>query len=284
MTPYTIFVGTSGHGVYASTDGKKWTSGGPATVVALSSMPQPTVSYASLPDGSVQFTQNSGSTWAATTTAPGGTISSWIAVPGIGPLGATTNGAGAAEVLQGKNSGATWNASSPIGTGSATAIAFGGGASPAATAYVGVNGSGGGVFKSTDLGSASYSFAPTNFPETDVLSVATAASATSTVFAGTAGQGSGIYVSTDSGSSWTGAGAGLGNTTVNAIAIDPADAMNLYAGTGSGVYRSTDGGTMWTLSGLGSDAVTGLAILNGKPSTIYAVTANGLYVSTDSGN
>jgi hypothetical protein len=183
-------------------------------------------------------------------------------------------------VLNGKSQGASWASSTPFGTGSATSIAFGGGT----IAYVGVNGSGGGVFACTDLGSATFTFATTSFPETEVLSVATAVTSRSTVFAGTNGQGVGVYVSTNAGSSWTASGSGLGNTTVNAIAIDQTNAMNVYVATAAGVYKSTDGGTMWTLSGLASDNVIDVAVLNGTPSTIYAITASGLYVNKASGD
>jgi hypothetical protein len=282
--PYTIYVGTAGNGVYTSTNGTTFTAGtgSPATVVAVAAMPQANVSFASLPDGDVDNTQNSGSSWVATSGTPPATIHAWISIEQIGPVGVAT-ASGSAEALQGKAMGATWVASTAFGSGSATSIAYGGGTSPAAVAYVGVNGAGGGVFKSTDLGAATYTFTTTNFPETAVLSVATVGSAYTTVFAGTTG-GSGLYVSTNSGSSWAVSASGLDNTTVNAIAVDPTNAMNMYVGTGSGVYKSTDGGSAWTLSGLATDSVTQLAILNGTPSTIYAVTSSSLYVNTDSGN
>lgn len=282
-TPYVIYVGTAGSGVFRSTDGVSWTSSGPASVVSVAAMPQTTNCNAGMADGTVQATSNTGTTWATTAASPGHPIHAWHAISGSGPFGASSNGAGAAQVFQGKQSGAQWIGSAPFGTGVGTGIAFGGGSSPSAILYVSVNGTGGGVFKSTSAGASSYSFTSTNFPQTQVLSVATAASALTTVFAGTNGQGAGIYVSSDGGATWTASGSGLGNTVVQAIAVDPTNPQNVYAGTASGIFVSKNGGAAWTMSGLSGTAVTSLAILNGAPGTVYAATASGLYVTTTGG-
>ncbi len=282
-TPYVIYVGTSGSGVYASTDGATWTSAGPASIVSLSSMPQANASFASLSNGTVDVTNNSGGSWAATSASPNAVINNWIGIAGVGPLGATSNTSGSALVVQGKSSGATWVASSPFGTGVATSIAFGGGSSPNITVYAGVNGTGGGVFKSVNVGASSYSFATTSFPQNEVLSVATAPTSLSTVFAGTNNQGAGIYVSTNGGSTWSASGTGLGNLVVQALTVDSTNANNVYAGTAAGIYVSKNGGSSWSASGLASSSVTSLAILNGTPTTVYAATSTGLYVTTTGG-
>src|SRR5262249_5406968 len=156
----------------------------------------------SLPNGTVQTTQNSGASWAATTGSPNAVINDWTAIPMVGPLGASSNGSGQAVVYRGVMSGASWTQSTPFGTGVATSIASGGGSSPNAIAFVAVNGSGGGVFRSSNLGTATFTFATTNFPQTQVLSVQTALStigtaATTRVYAGTNGQGAGVYRSND---------------------------------------------------------------------------------------
>ena len=282
-TPYSIYVGTAGNGVYHSSDGVTWASTGPASVVSLAAMPQVQNCNAGMADGTVQATANTGASWAATSASPGHVINAWYSIAGAGPFGASSNGAGAAQVFQGKSSGSQWIASAAFGTGVGTGIAFGGGASPSAILYVSVNGTGGGVFKSTTAGAASYSFSSTNFPQTQVLSIASAATSPTTVFAGTSGQGAGIYVSTDGGATWNPSGTGLGNTVVKALAVDPSNAQNVYAGTAAGIYVSKNGGATWTLSGVPSSAVTALAILNGTPSTVYAATASGLYVTTTGG-
>lgn len=45
--------------------------------------------------------------------------------------------------------------------------------------------------------------------------------------------------------SWSPAGAGIPDVPVNALVIDPADPLVLYAGTDVGVYRTIDGGASW---------------------------------------
>jgi hypothetical protein len=282
-TPYTIYVGTAGSGIFASADGTTWTnagSAGPAAVVALSPMPQRPVAFASLPDGTAALTSDGGAEWSTTGSPPPARIVSWISVAGIGPLGAATTIDGSAEVLQAKQQGATWVASTPFGTGSATSIALGGDTPQAA--YATVSGIGGGVFVSTDIGSASFGFATTDFPQTDALSVATAFTARMTIYVGTATHA--VYVSTDAGSTWMAAGSGLPAAAVDALAVDPTNAMNVFAGTSAGVYASKDGGATWELSGLGSDAVTALQFLNGSPSTLYAIATTGLYINVAGGD
>jgi hypothetical protein len=202
----------------------------------------------------------------------------------VGPLGASGNVAGKAVVFQGKMNGAMWSPSMAFGTGTATSLAFGGGASPNAIVYAAVSGTGGGVFKSSNVGTSPFSFVSTGFPQNQVLCVATAPSSLTTVYAGTAAQGSGVYVSGNAGGSWSPAGSGLGNTTVQALAVDPTSSSNVYAGTAAGVYVSNDGGTTWRLSGLQTSAVMSLAVLNGSPNIVFAATSNGLFFTTTSGN
>jgi hypothetical protein len=281
--PYVIYVGTAGNGVYYSSNGTTWNTSGPSSVVAIARMPMPIAAFASLPDGSVQVTASGGASWTATTGSPNAVINDWIGVAGLGPLGASSNGLGSAIMFNGKSMGGTWVASTPFGTGVGTSITFGGGSSPNVIVYMGVSGSGGGVYKSTNVGSATMTFATTNFPQLHVLSVASAPSSLTTVFAGTSAEGAGIYVTTDGGTTWSPAGNGLGNTVVQTLAVDPTNANNVYAGTSSGVYVSKNGGGTWTFSGLGSSSVTSMAVLNGTPSTIYAVTSSGLYVTTTGG-
>jgi hypothetical protein len=278
-TPYVIYVATDGHGVLASTDGVQWASAGPSSSLAVAAMPMAAVAFASLPDGSVQLTKDSGSTWNPTGTSPGHAIAAWIGVVGVGPLGVSSDGAGHAIVSQGKAQGATWAASTPFGTGTGTSIAFGG----STTAFAGVSGSGGGVFKSTNIGNATFTFALTTFPQTDVLAVATAPSAPTTVYAGTNGQGAGVYASVDGGDTWSPAGTGLGSTTVKALAVDPSDPQRVYAAAGDSVYITTDAGGSWTKSTMSPSAVTSLAVLNGTPTTIFATAPSGLYVTKTAG-
>jgi hypothetical protein len=278
-TPFNLFVATSGAGVFHSSDGANWASGGPASVVALGSFPMANVCWASLSDGTAQLTTNSGASWGPTATAPPIAIDAWAVVAGVGPFGGGASG-GKAVVVNGKAMGATWTSSQPFGTGAVRALAYGGLEAGKAVLFAAVSGAGGGVFRSTDGGTA---FAATTFPESDALAVATAQTSLSTVLAGTNGQGAGVYRSTDSGATWSAGGAGLASTTVHAIAIDPTHANLVYVGTEAGVYRSSDGGATFQHAGLTTRAVEALAIQNGAPSTIFAVTPQGLYVTTSGG-
>jgi photosystem II stability/assembly factor-like uncharacterized protein len=107
--------------------------------------------------------------------------------------------------------------------------------------------------------------------------VATAFTARTTVYAGTVAHG--VYISTDAGSAWAAAGSGLPDAAIEVLAVDPTDAMTVFAGTAAGAYRSTDGGATWQLSGLDGDEVTALQFLNGSPSTLFAIAGSGLYVN-----
>ncbi len=55
----------------------------------------------------------------------------------------------------------------------------------------------------------------------------------------------GVFKSTNGAGSWTAINAGLADTDVNALAIDPMTPATLYAGTGRGVFKSINGGGSW---------------------------------------
>jgi hypothetical protein len=99
----------------------------------------------------------------------------------------------------------------------------------------------------------------------------------------------GVFKSTDAGATWSAANAGLTNTSVSALAVDPIMPRTLYAGTASlsGVFRSTDAGTTWSAAnaGLPNEAsIFSLAIDPSTPSTLYTGGSGGiLFKSTDAG-
>jgi hypothetical protein len=98
-----------------------------------------------------------------------------------------------------------------------------------------------------------------------------------------AATGRGVLVSTDSGATFGGAGEGLPEGEVRAMALSsfyPIDPV-LFAAVGSqGVYRSGDGARTWKEAGLADHAVTDLAWLG---PFLYAVTDRGLYRTGDMG-
>jgi hypothetical protein len=71
-------------------------------------------------------------------------------------------------------------------------------------------------------------------------------------------------------SQWTNIGPDGGS--VYALAIDPQNALTVYASTGRGLFKSTDGGDSWraTTPGMPNDSALTLAIDPQNPSTLYA--------------
>ena len=87
---------------------------------------------------------------------------------------------------------------------------------------------------------------------------------------------------------WSEMNAGLANTDIHAVAIDPSNPALVYAGSNGGVYRSVDGGVAW--SNLGLTRVRALAIDFTSPNILYAGTDSRggiggpvLFKSTDGG-
>jgi hypothetical protein len=90
----------------------------------------------------------------------------------------------------------------------------------------------------------------------------------------------GVFRLTSSGTGWTPVNSGLGNASVNALAVLSG---NLIAGTSNGVFLSTNSGTSWgqVNAGLSTDtSVNALAVLG---TNLFAGTRNGVYLSTNNG-
>lgn len=106
--------------------------------------------------------------------------------------------------------------------------------------------------------------------------------APATLYVGTA---QGIYRSTDGGSAWSPAAGGNAGSPVSAIAVDPKDAMTVWALGSSGLMRTGDGGARWTAVAPENFA-TGASALALHPlrSGVVAVAApSGIWVSIDGG-
>lgn len=101
--------------------------------------------------------------------------------------------------------------------------------------------------------------------------------------------GSPVFKSVTSGGDWTPSGNGLTVGSITGLAIEPANANNIYAISSSGLYRSTDGGNQWSLAGappLVNDlrpSVISFAVDPKTPTTIYLGTTNGVYKSVNGG-
>jgi photosystem II stability/assembly factor-like uncharacterized protein len=114
------------------------------------------------------------------------------------------------------------------------------------------------------------------------LTVETDPSSSTVVYAGT---NRGVYKSTDAGAHWAAATSGLGSRPVRALAVDPRNPRNVYAGTDVGVFASTDAGASWlpASTGLTDRRVLDLALDPADPATLWAGTRQGLFESDDRG-
>ena len=135
-----------------------------------------------------------------------------------------------------------------------------------------------GVFRTAD-GGKSWSEG-SGLPDGEIRDVAVNPKSPQQLFAPTE---KGLFRSTDAGASWVrvGAGGGLEDEDVEAVAVDPASGA-VYAGAFHGVFRSTDGGESWTAmnDGLPNTDVRALAI-SGGPARLWAGTAGGSLWSTE---
>lgn len=104
----------------------------------------------------------------------------------------------------------------------------------------------------------------------------------------------GLWVTTVGGNSWTSTTDVLPTLGVSAIAVDPANPMNIYIGTGDrdasdapgmGVMKSTDGGLTWAMSnsGMGNVIVGDMLIDYTNSMILIAATSSGIFKSVDGG-
>jgi photosystem II stability/assembly factor-like uncharacterized protein len=97
------------------------------------------------------------------------------------------------------------------------------------------------------------------------------------------GWGGGVSRSADGGGMWTEINANLGNTAVDAIAVDPQSPERLYVATSTRMYRTIDGGRRWEDFGQGLPAFSEVVgykalIVEPHPSTrIWLGTEGGLF-------
>ncbi len=100
-------------------------------------------------------------------------------------------------------------------------------------------------------------------------------------------RGIGVFKSTDGGTTWSRAGASVGESFgVSALAVDPEKPTTLYAGTtGRGVFKSSDGGESWHASntGLTELGIRKLIIDPRMPATLYVATDRSISKSSDGG-
>jgi len=147
--------------------------------------------------------------------------------------------------------------------------------------YREVNGSGGGVARSTDGGQTFVVLK--GIDGESVRALAVAPSDPQVIAAGTL---TGVFVSRDGGQRWrriTPEGhSDLHN--IESLAFDPTDPQVIYAGTWHLVWKTLDGGAAWVPvhSGMIDDSdVMTLTVDPLHPQTIYSTACTGIYRSTD---
>jgi photosystem II stability/assembly factor-like uncharacterized protein len=92
-----------------------------------------------------------------------------------------------------------------------------------------------------------------------------------------------VYRSTNGGNSWTDISSNLPNVGVNALELDPANPLIVYAGTDVGAFRTINGGTSWHAfdNGLPYVPITDLYVDPEDRALIAATMGRGMYkVST----
>ncbi len=126
-----------------------------------------------------------------------------------------------------------------------------------------------------------------NGPNADVRKIVVDPINPAIIYAGTGNvypqSGLGIFKSINNGASWSAYNQGLGNLTINSLAIDPSNPNILCAGTRGGVFKTANGGANWYWVSFPASFVYSLAIAPSNPNIIYAGNQYGLYVSTDGG-
>jgi photosystem II stability/assembly factor-like uncharacterized protein len=300
--PATLYAGTSGGGVFKSSDGGgSWTAvntGLDTTFVITALVVDPAAPaklYAGTGLGLVSGdasgvfkSTNGGQSWTAVnaglTSVYGSTPPSVFALAIDSSAPATLYASTYGGVFKTTNGGGSWRAINTglTGTGNAPIIsALAIDPSAPATIYAGSGYNnefwfGSGVFKSTN-GGVSWSRINAGLTDSSVFSLAMDPFAPATLYAGTAG---GVFRSTNGGGNWSAVNTGLTSTDVTALAIDPSAPATLYAGTSrGGVFKSHDSGGSWTAmnAGLANSTVNGFAIGRSAPASLHAATGSGVY-------
>lgn len=165
----------------------------------------------------------------------------------------------------------------------------------AGTVYVGIGN--GGLFRSADGGATWAPVGAGALGQSGIRAVAVAPSNGAVIYV--ASERAGVFRSADRGASWSPASAGLPSSgssapVVNALAVDPADPLRVWAGLGGStftgqprLYRSIDGGASWEVTGpaeLADISINALITGPGSPPALLGATSRmGVWSSTDGG-
>lgn len=92
----------------------------------------------------------------------------------------------------------------------------------------------------------------------------------------------GVYLSTNGAASWGYVGPSA--STINFVKHDPITALTVYTGVNEKLYKSTNGGSSWNLIATFNSEIVSLAIPPGQSSILYASEWFQVYRSTDGGS
>ena len=274
-----IYAGTSGGGVYRSTDaGASWAAvnGNYTSIAHILTLTvdaaNPNRVYAGDWAGTVYQSSNGGASWIRTFI---GQANADIHALVIDPADPNIVYAGADNGISRSTDGtSSWRLATTGVNGIVWSLVAD---SRTGTLYAGSAG----VFRSTNRGASWDSL---GLSDVGVYSLALDGANAGVIYAATS---NGVFKTTNAGLSWTGIKVGLTRPDIFAIAIDPANSMRLYAASYDGVFRSTDGAQTWApiKTGLTDTQARTVAIDPSRPGTVYVGTYSlGVFKSEDGGD
>jgi ligand-binding sensor domain-containing protein len=231
VTGSNIFVGTSGDGIYrSSNNGISWTqvNSGLTNLYIYAFAVSGSNLFAGTEGDGIFLSTNNGASWIATGTLTNPFVFA-LTVSGM-DVYAGTDGDG---IFRSTNNGSSWtNASIGMTNTRVFSLVVSG-----TNLFAGTFG--GGVFLSTNNGTSWISVS-SGLTNTDVWTIALSSGLPGNLFCGTS---NGVFLSTNNGTNWTSVSSGLTSTYIHTFAFS---GTNIFAGTDvDGVFRSSNRGTNW---------------------------------------
>lgn len=173
----------------------------------------------------------------------------------------------------------------PTGLGRTTCVAF----HPTLPNTIFCGTPNGGLWISRSKGQSWLPLSDTKIPSAGVSAVLIDPKDTATIYVGTGDKdatisdGIGVYKSTDGGKNWAPANTGMGNVTVNSMAMNPTNPAIILAATSAGIFRSNNSGKSWSIVSRNAGEFYQVGYRPGSAAVIYAVNNQRFFVSADDG-